>query len=267
MRGGSSGMRAVVVLVMSRVLSIGASPMETTQRAGRDIEQELGHRGVHGGPGSALSRRDDLRRSRPPLRAALRCRRCRWWAPSPSGGAGCRGLEAPSRGSGRPPPAAGGTRTPGRRRTRAAVRSRTFRPFLAVPAASDGKRRGWWRWIHGGSRGSTRRGRRRAARQTRRRGDLQRRRRAAVRRGHRRRRDPGPAGRDRRRRSHSSGRTVPTPGCCGCPPSGRPRTSRTPCSRARALAAEALERIAVPGEVLEVVAMADEDSMVWRAEP
>jgi hypothetical protein len=35
----------------------------------------------------------------------------------------------------------------------------------------------------------------------------------------------------------------------------------------RALAAEALDRIAVPGEVLEVVAMADEDSMVWRAQP
>jgi hypothetical protein len=35
----------------------------------------------------------------------------------------------------------------------------------------------------------------------------------------------------------------------------------------RGLAAEALDRFAVPGEVLEVVAMADEDSMVWRAEP
>jgi hypothetical protein len=35
----------------------------------------------------------------------------------------------------------------------------------------------------------------------------------------------------------------------------------------RALAAEALERIAVPGEILEVVAMTDEDSMVWRAQP
>jgi hypothetical protein len=31
-RGGSSGIRAVVVLVMSRVLSIGAFPMETTQQ-------------------------------------------------------------------------------------------------------------------------------------------------------------------------------------------------------------------------------------------
>ena len=35
----------------------------------------------------------------------------------------------------------------------------------------------------------------------------------------------------------------------------------------RALAAEALDRIAVPGEVLEVVAMTDEDSMVWRVRP
>ena len=35
----------------------------------------------------------------------------------------------------------------------------------------------------------------------------------------------------------------------------------------RALAAEALDRFAVPGEVLEVVAMADEDSRVWRGGP
>jgi hypothetical protein len=35
----------------------------------------------------------------------------------------------------------------------------------------------------------------------------------------------------------------------------------------RALAAEALARVAVPGQVIEVVAMADEESMVWRAEP